>query len=463
MNNQSDSFVIGVGLDTARYGHHVSFLRPDCQPAANPFTFTESPAGYDQLRKALEKLRENHESVHFQIRIDAAGLYAVNLERFLRSLPWPKTISVGQPKQNRDYRNVHFPKRKADAVDSHACARFAIVEHPPATPETPTAFVQLREIAGAVEGQAKHTTRLKNQLHNRLARVFPELALEASNLAAAWVLRLLAKYPTPAKIAAARLASLTAIPHVGEEKARKIQAVARQTVAALGGPVAEGLIRESVQAIEQSQKRKRALMRLLEQAYDDLPTGAHRRIETITGIGKQTAAALVAKMVDINRFATPGSVVNYFGIFPEEDSSGVDRFGRSVPSGAMRMSAKGNDLVRRCLWNAAKTAIVHNPAVRALYIRQRSAGKRGDVALGHCMRKLLHLVYAVWKTDRDFDADHASSARQSSGGKSAEGRKGESPERQAVTPAPLTITADSAANNPSDLGSGARREKRCKP
>ena len=157
MNNQSDSFVIGVGLDTARYGHHVSFLRPDCQPAANPFTFTESPAGYDQLRKALEKLRENHESVHFQIRIDAAGLYAVNLERFLRSLPWPKTISVGQPKQNRDYRNVHFPKRKADAVDSHACARFAIVEHPPATPETPTAFVQLREIAGAVTSSRART------------------------------------------------------------------------------------------------------------------------------------------------------------------------------------------------------------------------------------------------------------------------------------------------------------------
>src|SRR5208337_2489030 len=33
-------------------------------------------------------------------------------------------------------------------------------------------------------------------------------------------------------------------------------------------------------------------------------------------------------------------------------------------------------------------------------------GKRGDVALGHCMRKLLHLVFAVWKTNRPFDETH---------------------------------------------------------
>ena len=41
-----------------------------------------------------------------------------------------------------------------------------------------------------------------------------------------------------------------------------------------------------------------------------------------------------------------------------------------------------------------------------LYRRLRAKGKRGDVALGHCMRKLLHLVFAVWKTNRPFDEHH---------------------------------------------------------
>jgi transposase len=435
--------LIGVGFDTARYGHHVSFLRSDLQPAAKAFTFAESPAGYAQLRQALDQLQKKYGSVHFNMRLDAAGQYAINLEQFLRALPWEKTISVGQPKQNRDYCKVHFPKRKADPVEALACARFAIVERPPATPETPTAFAQLRDITAAVESQAKMTTRLVNQLHNRLARVFPELALDVSSLRAAWVLRLLAKHPTPARIAGAHLSSLLSIPHMTQDQAQKLQAAAGQTVASSQGPVAEGLIRQSVQAVQRSQKTSRALMRLLEQAYDDLPEGPHQKIETIPGIGKQTAAALVAKIVSIDRFDTPARVVSYFGMFPEENTSGVDKRGRPVPPGTMRLSPKGNDLVRRCLWNAAKTAIVHNPVVRAVYARQRARGKRGDVALGHCMGKLVHLVFAVWKTDQPFtppqettgEPSHTSSPQV----QEAQGRKGHSPERPAVTQAPSSV------------------------
>ena len=110
--------------------------------------------------------------------------------------------------------------------------------------------------------------------------------------------------------------------------------------------------------------------------------------------------------MDIDRFATPDQLVGYFGVFPEENSSGVDKQGNPLPPGTMRMSRKGNDLVRGYLWNAARVAIRHNPAVRALYRRLKAKGKRGDVALGHCMRKLLHLVFAVWKTNRPFDEKH---------------------------------------------------------
>ena len=42
----STSLCIGVGIDTARYGHRVSFLRPDRQPAAPPLTVLENRDGY---------------------------------------------------------------------------------------------------------------------------------------------------------------------------------------------------------------------------------------------------------------------------------------------------------------------------------------------------------------------------------------------------------------------------------
>ncbi len=46
----SDSMVIGVGLDTARYGHHATFLREDRQPAADPLEFLECRDGYQQFQ-----------------------------------------------------------------------------------------------------------------------------------------------------------------------------------------------------------------------------------------------------------------------------------------------------------------------------------------------------------------------------------------------------------------------------
>ena len=76
------------------------------------------------------------------------------------------------------------------------------------------------------------------------------------------------------------------------------------------------------------------------------------------------------------------------------------------PESAISLSQIPNDLVRKYLWCAAKTAITFNPAVAALYRRLVNRGTRGDVALGHCMQKLLHLVFAVWKSGKPFDPKH---------------------------------------------------------
>lgn len=459
-NNNATVTHVGVGLDTARYGHHATFLDDKRQMATAPFDFAESQDGYEKLRKTMLELANSHGRVRFHIRIDAAGQYAMNLENFLYSLPWDKTISVGEPKRNKDYKNVHFPKRKADSVDSHACARFAIVERPLATPRTPAEFHQLRELSGACESQCKRTTRLINQLHNRLSRVFPELAVLANDLSAAWVLTMLRKYPTAQRIAAARIASLLTIPHIDQERVKKLQQAARNTTGSLNGPLIEETVRALVDEITNSQKVEKKLEKLLLEAFDVLPAVGQQQLLSIPGIGKKTAAALVGKIVSIDRFETPEALVNYFGVFPEENTSGVDKRGNPVPKGDQRMSTKGNDLVRGLLYMACQSAIQWNPVISGLYARQRQKGKRGDVALGHCMRKMLHLAFALWKTNQPFDpqyalltasqdplpetaeenADPASSAHEKTAG-----RKGQSPRNQAVTAAALSIEPTSTS------------------
>jgi hypothetical protein len=151
--------------------------------------------------------------------------------------------------------------------------------------------------------------------------------------------------------------------------------------------------------------RQKRLESLLISAYRDLPATNH--LATIKGFGEVTAAILTAFVLDIDRFATPGQLVNYFGVLPVEASSGIDRDGTPRGPKRYKMSPRGNDLVRRYLWMAALSAARFNPACRPLYARVRA--KHPDhpsIAIGHVMRKLLHLAFAVWKTGRPFDPKH---------------------------------------------------------
>lgn len=454
---------IGVGIDTARYGHRVSFLRPDRQPAARPLTVLENRAGYQALHDRLELLHRQHPQARLLVRIDAAGQYAANLEQFLRGLPLPLDLSVGEPKRNKDYQKAHFPKRTSDDTESQAMARFAVVEQPRPSPAVPAQMVLLREIASRLQAQVKQTTQAVNRLHNLLARVFPELATLADDFSAAWVLELLDRYPTAERIAAARLSSLEQLPYLPKDQAQPLHQAARQSVGSLKGEVAETLVRELVTQARHSLKHEAKLRQLLEEAFAALPPSGHQQLLTIPGIGPATAAVLVAKVVDIDRFASPEHLVGYFGVFPQEDSSGVDKDGRPLPPGTMRMSKKGNDLARAYLWNAARSASLHNPAIRALYRRLKARGRRGDVALGHCMRKLLHLAFAVWKTNRPFDENHfpweprpaapppaaaAGGPTGDAGKEKAVGPTQAEPAQPGVTTAPSTVEAAQAPVKP---------------
>src|SRR5262249_56138949 len=130
---------------TARYGHRVAFLRSDRLPAAKPMTVLENRQGYQALQQRLEQLHQHYPQAQFNIRIDAAGQYAANLEHFLRSLDLPLTLSIGEPKRNKDYQKAHFPKRTTDDTESQAMARFAVVEQPDPTLPLPPPFTLLPE------------------------------------------------------------------------------------------------------------------------------------------------------------------------------------------------------------------------------------------------------------------------------------------------------------------------------
>jgi transposase len=399
---------IGVGIDTSRYGHHAAFLDADLQTAAPDLEVRESAAGYARLRQRFLDLIARYGRAHFHVRLDAAGLYADNLLAWLGALDLAGatfTVSCGDTQRNKNYRVAVYGHQKSDPVEARSCARYALTERPKPGPVVAPELAPLRQVAARLQAVVRQRTRLVNQLHQLLARTFPELAALVKDITTGWVLELVTRYPTARALGHATQADLRAIAYLPHDRVGDLLAAAGDSVGSLAGPAAEDLVRDQVRQVRDGTARQKRLENLLVSAYRELPDPNH--LATIAGFGEVTAAVLTAFILDIDRFATAGQLVNYFGVLPVEASSGVDRDGTPRGPKRYRMSPRGNDLVRRYLWMAALSASRHNPACRALYARVRAKHPdRPAIAIGHVMRKLVHLAYAVWKTNTPFDPKH---------------------------------------------------------
>ncbi len=368
------------------------------------------PPVYAQLRSRLEQIVSKLGTAHFAVRLDVAGQYADNLLHFLHTLQGQLAnaafvISCGDPQRNKNYRAALFGSQKSDPVEARAAARYALSERPAPVKMLSAELRTLRQVATRLQAVVRQRTRLINQFHLLLARTFPELALLVKDIAAGWVLTLCERYPTAKLLAAASTHDLEQIPYLPEKLIEPLLEHARNSVASLDDDTVAELVRDQVRQLRDVRARQLRLEKTLVDAYRRLPDPNH--LDSIPGIGDVTAAILTAFIRDIDRFETPNQLVAYFGAMPIEVGSGVDRDGKARGVKRYIMSRRGNDLVRRYLWMAALSAVRYNPAVRALYARV--VAKHPDqkaIAIGHAMRKLLHLAFAIGKSKKPFDKNH---------------------------------------------------------
>lgn len=120
-----------------------------------------------------------------------------------------------------------------------------------------------------------------------------------------------------------------------------------------------------------------------------------QRLRTIVGIGPQTSAFLTALLSRI-RFQNVDALVAYSGLDPRPDDSGQKR-GKRV------LSKRGPAQLRRLLWLAAFSAS-HSKAFATQYQTIRSKGLSNTASVVILARKLLRIVWAVWRTGKLFDS-----------------------------------------------------------
>lgn len=128
-------------------------------------------------------------------------------------------------------------------------------------------------------------------------------------------------------------------------------------------------------------------------------TDLHKKIEklaTIKGIGMLTIVTVLAETMGFDQFFSAKQLVSYAGYDVVHRESG------SSVKGKTRISKKGNRYIRNALYFPAMVASRYNPVLKAAYMRiikKKTSKMVGQVAI---QRKLLILMYTLWKNDTVF-------------------------------------------------------------
>jgi transposase len=123
-----------------------------------------------------------------------------------------------------------------------------------------------------------------------------------------------------------------------------------------------------------------------------------RRLTTYPGIGPITAAAFVAAIDDVTRFAGPGAVTNYLGLVPQEYSSGEkQRRGHIVRSAQPRVQA----LLVQAAWRVWLSTRVDTAALR-LWAQQVSRRRGARIAIVALARRIARVLFAMWRDGCDY-------------------------------------------------------------
>jgi transposase len=127
-------------------------------------------------------------------------------------------------------------------------------------------------------------------------------------------------------------------------------------------------------------------------------------LQTVPGVGLLTATALIAFVGDIRRFDSSRHFASFLGLTPKEDSSALRRrLGAISKQGDAYLRMLLIHGARSFLWHAKRCAHPHPLQAWARATEQRRGHNVAAVAVAN---KLARIIWAVWKHQRPFAANH---------------------------------------------------------
>jgi len=379
-----------VGIDVGKSKHDYAVVDDGGSRLACG-EFAGNAIGFEKLKGILLKFDVE------MIGMEATGHYWRNLWHALKYAGY--TLKLLNPTATVYFRRMSLTRHKTDALDAVCVARYLATIRPAERGIGVETQEQLRSLARAQATLAEQTTESVNRLHKQLDLSFPEFPKLLGRLDSPKSLALLESYPTAQMMGRSRNLADKRYGQqkhrIGEPLAKRLKDAAHNSFGCAQTTSDALLIRQSVSHLQLLHGQAKVLIHEMETLVAEQDQDAAHLL-SIPGIAIKSAAAVIGEVGDIHRFETPKKLTGYIGAHPRFHESGNK-------SAHPRMSKAGNKRLRRILWQCTIVAMKHNPIIKALYEKKLAEGKKKMVAIGHCMNKLIHIIWAVLTYQENFD------------------------------------------------------------
>lgn len=135
----------------------------------------------------------------------------------------------------------------------------------------------------------------------------------------------------------------------------------------------------------------------IDKKIEEFSLQANSPILSIPGISHFSGTSILAEIGDINNFSNHKQIIKYAGVAPSTYES--SQFKAQHTS----ITKKGSKYLRKTLYQIILPVINNNKVFKEYYSLKISQGKSHRCACGHCIRKLLRIIYHLLTNNITYD------------------------------------------------------------
>jgi transposase len=386
-----------MGVDVSKGYADFMILDSTKHPVTQGFQLDDTFEGHRSLYMALGRFLAEHPESTLYVGMESTGGYENNWYHSLIEFQGSLNIQTARlnPLGVMHNSKADLKKNTTDKISARNIAEYLIAHPEKVVYQQEDQLAGLRKQWGFIKTLTKQSTQFLNQLNALLYTANPELLSYCQDGIPAWVLTLLIRYPSAARLGNARVKTVDSIPYVSKMRAQKLIADAKHSVASATDATTEQLIVATARQILHLKKTIAEQMKLM---IDDCPLSEIELLKTFPGIGDTSAIGLLIEIQTIKRFANVKKLASFFGVHPVYKTSGDG-------VGGFKMSKQGRKEPRQILFMVTLSAIRHNPLIKKIYEKYQKQGKHNMAVIGICMHKILRILYGMLKNNTPFSPE----------------------------------------------------------